>query len=139
MHNINLQRVDRITMAQGLEARTPFLDRDLIDFAQSIPASLKMKITNDETRETTEKWILRKACEDLLPAEVIWRTKAQFDEGSGTVDTLDQALSQLLAVTPPVDRDAEGKLYERLLREQYDEPDLILKNAGMWTANRVAV
>ena len=72
-------------MAQGLEARTPFLDRDLIDFAQSIPASLKMKITNEETQETTEKWILRKACEDLLPAEVIWRTKAQFDEGSGTV------------------------------------------------------
>jgi hypothetical protein len=40
---------------------------------------------------------------------------------------------------PPVYRDTEGKLYERLLREQYDEPDLILKNAGMWTANRVAV
>ena len=139
MHNINLQRVDRITMAQGLEARTPFLDRDLIDFAQSIPASLKMKITNKETRGTTEKWILRKACEDLLPAEVIWRTKAQFDEGSGTIDTLDQALSQLLAETPPVDREAEGKLYERLLRDQYDEPDLILENAGMWTANRVAV
>ena len=136
MHNINLQRVDRITMAQGLEARTPFLDRDLIDFAQSIPASLKMKITNEETQETTEKWILRKACEDLLPAEVIWRTKAQFDEGSGTVDTLDQALSQLLAVTPPVDREAEGKLYERLLRDQYEDPDLILENAGMWTANR---
>ena len=52
---------------------------------------------------------------------------------------LDQALSQLLAVTPPVDREAEGQLYERLLREQYDEPDFILENAGMWTANRVAV
>ena len=43
MYNINLQRVDRITMAQGLEARTPFLDGDLIAFAQSIPATLKMK------------------------------------------------------------------------------------------------
>jgi len=55
MHNINLQRVDRITMAQGLEARTPFLDRDLIDFAQSIPASLKMKVTDARSGETTEK------------------------------------------------------------------------------------
>jgi asparagine synthase (glutamine-hydrolysing) len=42
MHNINLQRVDRVTMAESLEARTPFLDRDLIDFAQAIPASLKL-------------------------------------------------------------------------------------------------
>jgi len=139
MHNINLQRVDRITMAQGLEARTPFLDRDLIDFAQSIPASLKMKITNEAAHETTEKWILRKACEDLLPAELVWRKKAQFDEGSGTVDVLSQALSRLAGVTPPVDRESEGRLYERLLREQYEDPDLILENAGMWAAKRVAV
>jgi asparagine synthase (glutamine-hydrolysing) len=74
MHNINLQRVDGITMAQGLEARTPFLDRELIAFAQSIPASLKLKV-DPGTRATTEKWVLRKACEDLLPAEVIWRKK----------------------------------------------------------------
>lgn len=138
MHNINLQRVDRITMGQGLEARTPFLDRDLIDFAQSIPASLKMKITGENPHETTEKWILRKACEDLLPADVVWRKKAQFDEGSGTIDVLNQALSQLLGVTPPIDRDSEGRLYERLLREQYQDPDLILENAGKWTGNRIA-
>ena len=139
MHNINLQRVDRITMAQGLEARTPFLDRELIDFAQSIPASLKMKITNEESQETTEKWILRKACEDLLPADLVWRKKAQFDEGSGTVDALEKALSRLLDVTPRVDRESEGRLYECLLREQFEDPDLILENAGMWSANRIAV
>lgn len=80
MHNINLQRVDRITMAEGLEARTPFLDRDLIDFAQSIPATLKLRRTDpdapDSTGPVTEKWILRKACEDLLPADLVWRKKA---------------------------------------------------------------
>ena len=139
MHNINLQRVDRITMAQGLEARTPFLDRDLIDFAQSIPASLKMKITDEKLQGTTEKWILRKACEDLLPSDVVWRKKAQFDEGSGTVAALGRALSRLVGLTHPVDRDNEGRLYERLLREQYEDPDLILENAGMWTANRVGI
>lgn len=138
MHNINLQRVDRITMAQGLEARTPFLDRDLIDFAQSIPASLKMKIVDETLHKTTEKWILRKACADLLPPEVLWRRKAQFDEGSGTADALDQALSRFLDVTQPVDRESEGQLYERLLREQYEDPDLVLENAGTWTASRVA-
>ena len=139
MHNINLQRVDRITMAQGLEARTPFLDRDLIDFAQSIPASLKMKITDDPNHETMEKWILRKACEDLLPDDIVWRKKAQFAEGSGTVDTLARALSSVWGVKAPIDREAEGRLYERLLRERYEEPELILEKAGMWVANRVTV
>lgn len=126
-------------MAQGLEARTPFLDRDLIDFAQSIPAPLKMKIVDETANETMEKWILRKACEDLLPADVLWRKKAQFDEGSGTVDALNRALSRHLGVSSPVGRESEGRLYERLLREHYEDPDLILNNAGMWTANRIAV
>ena len=139
MHNINLQRVDRITMAQGLEARTPYLDRDLIDFAQSIPASLKMKVMHARNGETIEKWILRKASEDLLPADVLWRKKAQFDEGSGTVEVLEHALSRLAGVTAPVDRESEGRLYERVLRRQYEDPDLILANAGMWTAGRVVI
>lgn len=139
MHNINLQRVDRITMAQGLEARTPFLDRDLIDFAQSIPASLKMKVEEreDGQTETTEKWILRMACEDLLPADLVWRKKAQFDEGSGTVDALKIALSRLCGQSAPVDRAAEAALYEKILRQQYDDADLILSCAGTWTEDRV--
>jgi asparagine synthase (glutamine-hydrolysing) len=137
MHNVNLQRVDRITMAQGLEARTPFLDRNLIEVAQSIPASLKMKVTGAGAQETTEKWILRKACEDLLPAELVWRKKAQFDAGSGTVDVLDDALSRLAGISKPVDRKTEGKLYEQLLREQYKEPGFIMENADKWMASRV--
>ena len=137
MHNINLQRVDRITMAQGLEARTPYLDSDLIDFAQSVPATLKMKSANKTVPKSMEKWILRKACEDLLPADIVWRKKAQFDEGSGTVDALGQALSKVLGVEPPINREGESGLYERLLREQYEEPDLILRNAGNWTAERI--
>jgi asparagine synthase (glutamine-hydrolysing) len=139
MHNINLQRVDRITMAQGLEARTPFLDRDLIAFAQSIPASLKMKVGDGSAGGKTEKWILRKACEDLLPADIVWRKKVQFDEGSGTVDALDEALADLAGKPAPIDRATEAALYERLLRAAYVDPELILSNAGVWTAMRVAV
>ena len=138
MHNINLQRVDRITMAQGLEARTPFLDRDLIEFAQSIPASYKMKVVDERTQETTEKWVLRKACEDLLPPEIVWRKKAQFDEGSGTVRALEQVLSDALESSGPVDRAREGQFYESLIRERYNEPGLIFENTGRWTAQRLA-
>jgi len=138
MHNINLQRVDRITMALGLEARTPFLDRDLIDFAQSIPASLKMRVSGNGANQTTEKWILRAACEDLLPEELIWRKKAQFDEGTGTVDTLQEALSIATGTSTPVDRETEAQLYLDLLRRQYENPDMILRNAGTWVQDRVA-
>jgi asparagine synthase (glutamine-hydrolysing) len=127
MHNVNLQRVDRITMAQGLEARTPFLDRDLIDLAQSIPASVKMRITHELTGQTTEKWILRKACQDLLPADLIWREKAQFDEGTGTVDSLDEALSIATGSPTPVDRQSEARLYHDILCEQFENPEMILQ------------
>ncbi|MGR3469023.1 MAG: asparagine synthase-related protein, partial [Shimia sp.] len=141
MHNINLQRVDRVTMSESLEARTPFLDRDLIDFAQSIPAELKMRRTDpnapDATGPTTEKWILRKACEDLLPADLVWRKKAQFDEGSGTVDALGGALAGLIG--GEVTRASEAALYERILRSQFEDPEKVLENAGRWTDERVAV
>jgi len=142
MHNINLQRVDRITMGQGLEARTPFLDRDLIDFAQSIPATLKMKrgdSINDEAPRTIEKWILRKACEDLLPHDLVWRKKARFDEGSGTVDALDRALAKISGADAPISREKEGEIYESILREQFEEPEMILAAAGTWEHDRVKV
>jgi asparagine synthase (glutamine-hydrolysing) len=135
MHNVNLQRVDRLTMAHGLEARTPFLDRDLIDFAQSIPSSVKMRTGPDGT--TTEKWILRKACEDLLPQDLVWRKKAQFDEGTGTVDVLEEALSIASGESGPFTRGQEQAIYERLLRDQFEDPDMILAHAGTWTDDRV--
>ena len=140
MHNINLQRVDRITMAESLEARTPFLDRELIDFAQSIPASLKLRRTDPEAAEstgpTTEKWILRKACADLLPHDLVWRKKAQFDEGSGAAAALEGARDALCAARGAP---SAAALYEALLRERYADPALILANAGSWTSGRVAV
>ncbi|MCV2392687.1 asparagine synthase (glutamine-hydrolyzing) [Actinotalea sp. M2MS4P-6] len=143
MHHINLQRVDRITMSLGLEARTPFLDRELIDFAQSVPAALKLRRTDptaaESTGETTEKWILRKAVADLLPEDLVWRKKAQFDEGSGAVDALQDALRERLGLDLPVSREQEAALYERLLRGRYDDPERILANAGTWAAERIPV
>ena len=141
MHNINLQRVDRVTMSESLEARTPFLDRELIDFAQSIPATLKLRRTDpdapDSTGGITEKWILRTACSDLLPADLVWRKKAQFDEGSGTVDALQRALRSMLGGEGPVSRDDEAALYARLLDERFEEPEMIRRNAGEWVSDRV--
>ena len=57
LHNINLQRVDRMTMAHSIEGRVPFLDVEMIELAQSIPPELKLQ--RDGVTRPVEKWVLR--------------------------------------------------------------------------------
>lgn len=140
LHNLNLQRVDRLTMRHGLEGRVPFLDIDLIELAQTIPPQLKLARRN--SGRLVEKWILRKACEDLLPAEIVWRDKEQFDEGSGTVDMLPALLQEAAAGIDPVSyaeqfpednlRSVEECFYHKLLVESYSRPQPVLQNVGRW-------
>ncbi len=140
LHNINLQRVDRLTMAHGLEGRVPFLDTTVIETAQTIPAELKLLRTN--AGRPVEKWILRKAVEDLLPSDIVWRDKSQFDEGSGTVDLLDSLIkeatqdidAEAYAARFPQDRlrSAEECYYHQILRDVFDKPEVILRNVGRW-------
>lgn len=66
-----LARLDKMTMAHSLEGRVPFLDHNLIEFSSRIPPSLKI-------RGGVEKYILRKAVFDVLPAEVLKRKKHPF-------------------------------------------------------------
>ena len=63
-----LMRVDKITMTGSLEARVPFLDHKLVEFSMDIPQSWKVK--NNEP-----KYLLKKAVEDLLPHDLIYRKK----------------------------------------------------------------
>ncbi len=67
-----LMRVDKMTMAAGIEARVPFLDYRLVEFALQMPAHLKYK-------DDTTKYILKKACEGIIPDEVIYRKKVGFN------------------------------------------------------------
>ena len=83
LHNLNLQRADRVTMAHGLEARVPFLDRNLIALAMRLPAEAKLAESHEP-----EKRILREAFEGWLPHELLWREKEQFGDGSGAADVL---------------------------------------------------
>jgi asparagine synthase (glutamine-hydrolysing) len=83
LHNSNLQRVDRMTMAHGLEGREPYLDLDLIALAFAIPAPLKR-------HNGIEKYILRKAFEGVLPHEILWREKEKFSRGAGSALVFEQ-------------------------------------------------
>jgi asparagine synthase (glutamine-hydrolysing) len=65
-----VKRVDNMTMAFGLEARTPLLDHELVELAAKIPAELKIK--------NGGKHILKEAARGLVPDEIIGRKKGYF-------------------------------------------------------------
>jgi len=138
---MNLQRVDRLTMAHSIEGRVPFLDVEMIALAQTIPPELKIA-TDDQGRQV-EKWILRKACEDLLPPEIIWRDKEQFDEGSGTVELIDTIWEHWLSAAEAAAysrrhlkarlRSAEECAYHKLLSDGYDGAAVVINNVARWS------
>jgi|CXWL01.1.fsa_nt_gi asparagine synthase (glutamine-hydrolysing) len=66
-----LVKVDIASMANSLEARSPFLDHKLIEFAASLPESLKMN-------KFRNKYLLKKVAAKLVPSEVIYRRKMGF-------------------------------------------------------------
>jgi asparagine synthase (glutamine-hydrolysing) len=145
LHNINLQRVDRLTMAHSIEGRVPFLDLEMIELGQRIPSELKIRQTDNGPH--VEKWILRKAFEDLLPTEIVWRTKEQFDEGSGTSEVLAGIGDHFMTKECARDysdlhlrdriRGHEESVYHKLLCEAYADSSTILSNVGRWQDNRI--
>src|SRR5688500_1257973 len=66
-----LMRVDKITMATSVEARVPFLDHHLVEYALGLPRSLKVE-------GTTGKHILKRALEKILPHDLLYEPKRGF-------------------------------------------------------------
>ena len=66
-----LDRMDRASMAHGLEARVPFADHRIVEYVYNVPWCMKYK-------EGMEKRLLRDACQDLLPPELLYRKKSPY-------------------------------------------------------------
>jgi asparagine synthase (glutamine-hydrolysing) len=66
-----LMRVDKITMATSIEARVPFLDHHLVEYAMGVPRSLKVE-------GNVGKHILKRALEDILPRDLLYSPKRGF-------------------------------------------------------------
>lgn len=78
VHMFDVLRADRTTAAHGLEVRVPFFDRDVIDYVMDgFATELK------RPREGYEKFLLRKAFEDMLPREIAWRQKNGMSDAVG--------------------------------------------------------
>ena len=114
LHQYDCLRANKALAAWGIEGRVPFLDKEFMDVAMSINPMDKMI-----SEQRMEKWVLRKAFEDLLPKEVAWRQKEQFSDGVGYswIDTLKEMVeneisdeiftnaSQKFPVNPPMNKE----------------------------------
>lgn len=91
LHMYDCLRANKSLAAWGIEGRVPFLDKEFMDVAMRINPQDKMI-----NGERMEKWVVRKAFEDMLPESVAWRQKEQFSDGVGYswIDTLKEVVAQ---------------------------------------------
>jgi len=93
IHNFDVLRSDKSISSNGLEPRTPFLDREWTEFYLSIDKKLRYNTTVNNC----EKYLIRKAFSiikpDLLPNNILWRTKEAFSDG---VSSLDKSWYQII-------------------------------------------
>ncbi|OGP66150.1 MAG: asparagine synthase (glutamine-hydrolyzing) [Deltaproteobacteria bacterium RBG_13_53_10] len=108
-----LVKTDRMTMANSLEARCPFLDQELVEFAARIPTDLKL-------RGLTKKYILKEALKGIVPREIIHRKKHGFGVPVGRwfQNELKDYLREILLSSQALRR---GYFKEETLRRLIDE------------------
>lgn len=78
LHLYDNLRANKSLAAWGVEGRVPFLDKEFMDIAMRINPEDKLPRNG-----RIEKWVLRKAFEDMLPESIAWRQKEQFSDGVG--------------------------------------------------------
>jgi asparagine synthase (glutamine-hydrolysing) len=126
LHLYDCLRANKSLAAWGVEGRVPFLDKEFMDVAMRLNPKDKMI-----GQGRIEKWVLRKAFEDYLPASVTWRQKEQFSDGVGYnwIDTLKAIASKEISddklsnakyrfpINPPMSK--EEYLYRSIFTEHF--------------------
>jgi asparagine synthase (glutamine-hydrolysing) len=126
-----LMKQDQMSMATSLESRVPFLDHTFVEFAATIPDHLKI-------RGVEQKYVLKKAVEDLLPHEIVYRKKMGFPtpmrqwlmtpEAKPLFDAVRDRKGFLAQY---VDIDQMEPLFARHLANQEDATDRIWRLLGL--------
>ena len=147
----DLLRADKSTMAHGLEARVPFLDKAFLELAIKIKPEEKQP----KTYNGIEKYILRKAFDTpkkpYLPEEILWRQKEQFSDGVGynwidtlieyctsqVTDTDFETASELFPYNTPTTK--EAFFYRRIFHKFYPQTsaaETVRKWIPKWQENQ---
>ncbi|MGB6009955.1 MAG: asparagine synthase-related protein, partial [Desulfobacterales bacterium] len=85
LHNNASLRLDRMNLCNSIRVVTPLISGELLNYAMTLAPEYKQKPDGDQK---IEKWIFRKAFENVLPKEIAWRLKQEFSQGSGSADIL---------------------------------------------------
>jgi len=105
-----LTKSDRMSMAHAVEVRPPFLDHRIVEFAVKLPASLKI-------RGTQQKFILKELMKERLPSEILRRKKIGFDIPAH--EWLRGPLRSLLTDALHYGRDRWGELFRSEVIDTY--------------------
>src|SRR5437588_7000390 len=115
-----LMRLDKITMATSVEARVPFLDHHLIEYAMNLPRELKVK-------GQTGKHILKRALESILPSDVLYKPKRGFGapvrewfRGPRGEELIERLMNSPIRARNYFDYDYVARLVDEHRREQHD-------------------
>ena len=126
LYQYDCLRANKSLAAWGVEGRVPFLDKEFLDVAMSMPPKYKMC-----PGKTIEKKVVRDAFSDMLPEAVAWRQKEQFSDGVGYswIDTLKQITASAVSdeqmahaaerfpINPP--RNKEEYYYRSIFAEHF--------------------
>jgi len=126
-----------LSKSLAIEVKQPYLDQEFMNWAKNLPIKVKINIHNNEKYS---KWILRKAYENIIPQEVIWRPKAPLETGTGT-DTLNIVLQKQYTNTEFTEkqktilerddvqiRDKEQLFYYEAFRKIFNKPSEAFPN-----------
>jgi asparagine synthase (glutamine-hydrolysing) len=114
----------------------PLISGELLNYAMTLPPEYKQKPDGDQK---IEKWIFRKAFENVLPKEIVWRLKQEFSQGSGTADVLPKYFEEtieddeLLAAQTsfPMIRSKEELHYFKIFKEHFGSGRAV-ETVGQW-------
>lgn len=118
IHMFDVLRSDRSISSHGLEPRTPFLDKQFVAVARSVPTEMRRPIRGLRP----EKWLLREAFKDsgLLPPDVLWRQKEAFSDGvSGTEKSWYQITQEMALERMGAHVKEPEKFYYRAIYDSY--------------------
>ncbi|MFC1951607.1 asparagine synthase-related protein [Chloroflexota bacterium] len=136
LHNNASLRLDRMNMCNSIRVVTPLISGELLQYAMAIPPQYKQK---PEGTGKIEKWIFRKAYENLLPEAIVWRSKQEFSQGAGSAGILpayfeekitDHELAGAQAHHPML-RSKEELHYFNLFTEHFDAGRAV-ETVGQW-------
>jgi asparagine synthase (glutamine-hydrolysing) len=131
IHYFDVLRSDRSISANGLEARTPFLDKQFVAVVRSIHPKFLRPVKGKQV----EKYILRKAFDDgvTLPDEILWRRKEAFSDGVSTPEKawFQEIQERVEALVPPDSN-------TRTSPEDYYYKSIFITEYGLGTMNAAA-